>query len=262
MARNENVFTSNTSYLRLVDLKKLKFILFAIEKYCLKNKRNLDEISILEIGCGEGNITIPMAALGCHVTAFDINKDTIAQLRKKVQIKNLKNIYLSVSDGYTFNEEKKYDIVVASEVLEHLEFPLRLLANIEKKMCDEAYFVITIPNAYGPYELRNRIIGSKIYHSNTIRKLTNLTPYKKIPGKEHVQFYKKTQLIDIMVSFKFELIDFSKSDSLFSILWTSTLKPIKQLEMLDIKLADLLHYWLASGWFFLFERSRFNKSKS
>jgi len=252
----DDVFFSYTNYEQLVGLKKLKFIIAAIQNYVFKVNKNLDRLSVLEIGCGEGNITVPLASLGCLTRAFDINEKAVAQLRTKIKEKNFQNVIVSVDDGYTFDDGRQYDIVIASEVLEHLKDPNRLLANISRRMRRGSYFIVTVPNGFGPWELRNRLFGSSLYYSNTIRKMRGCPSFRKALGQEHLQFYRRSQLLHMLSRFSFSLIDFSNADSFFAALWIPISKPNKQLERIDINLADLLPYWCASGWLLLFEKNQ------
>ena len=251
---NEDIFLSYTNYDQLVGLKKLKFILSAIRKYFQEVNKNSNIISILEIGCGEGNITVPLGSLGYQIRAIDVNKQAVIQLEIKIKENDLQNIVTSVDDGYTFNDDKKYDIVIASEVLEHLEDPFRFLVNISKRMRKGSYFIVTIPNGFGPWELRNRIFLRSLYYSNYFRKVMGFSSSIEIPGKKHLQFFRKSELLNLISGLSFDLICFSNSDALFSILWTPLTKPIHLLEKIDIKLADSLPSWCASGWFLLFKK--------
>ena len=251
---NEDTFLSYTNYDQLVGLKKLKFILSTIQKYFQEVNKNSNMISILEIGCGEGNITVPLGSLGYQIRAIDVNQKAVIQLKIKIKENDFQNIMTSVSDGYTFDDGKKYDIVIASEVLEHLEDPFRFLTNISKRMRKGSYFIVTVPNGFGPWELRNRLFVRSLYYSNSIRKVMGFPSFRKILGKKHLQFFRKSELLHLISGFSFDLIGSSNSDAFFSVLWTPLSKPIQLLEKIDIRLADSLPSWCASGWFLLFRK--------
>lgn len=252
MKKSDWIFLSHTHYERLVELKKLEFIFSAIHKYVFQHEKDIDKLMILEVGCGEGGITVPLGSLGCHVRAFDINEKAVQSAKTKINEKEFQNVIVSVDDGCTFDDGKYYDVVIASEVLEHVQDPFRFIANISRRMRIGSYFIITVPNGFGPWELRNRIFMNKLDRCNVIRCMLGKKSYNKTPGAEHLQFYRKSQLLYMLSRFSFDLVDFSNSDSVFAAFWMPINKPNKLLEKIDIALADLLPYWCASGWYLLF----------
>jgi len=88
--------------------------------------------NMIEVGAGDGNI---LAVLNEHnfcpdMSAVEISESAIEQMKKK-QIKNLKNI--STFDGYKlpFND-KSFDLAICSHVIEHVEHPRILMAEIKR----------------------------------------------------------------------------------------------------------------------------------
>lgn len=255
-------FISATSYTTPVKIKKLRFIYSAIEKYVNTRGKEFEKLHILEVACGKGGITYPLVSLGCEVTAFDINENDVEFLQAQIDKRSVTSrsrVTVTVDNGYTFDDGKDYDIVVASEVFEHVLEPSRLAGNITRRMIEGSYLIVTTPNGYGPWELKNRIdIRSHLSKWNALRNLLGKSPYIKGTGGDHCQFYTKGRLLNLFSSFSLRLIGFAKSDAflpIFPQLRRSTL-----LGNIDINLADILPYWLASGWFFIFELQQSNKS--
>jgi SAM-dependent methyltransferase len=169
------------------------------------------------------------------------------------------NLSATVSNGYTFDDGKVYDIVVASEVFEHVLEPSRLAQNITRRMREGSDLVVTTPNGYGPWELKNRIdILTYLRRSNSLRRLLAKRPYIKGSGPDHCQFYTKRRLLELLSTFSLTLVDFAKSDSFLTIF--PLVRRNNLLGRLDTKLADILPYWLASGWHFVFRLQRSSKS--
>lgn len=251
-------FISATAYTGSGPMKKLRFIYSAIEKYANSRGKDLEKIQILEVGCGKGGITLPLASLGCKVTAFDIDKNVVEFLQKQLNKKAVGNVTILIDNGYTFNDGKEYDIVIASEVFEHVLDPSSFAGNIIRRMAIGSYLIVTTPNGYGPWELKNRIdIRTQLAKWNVLRRLFSRPPYIKVEGGDHCQFYTKGRLLNLFSTFSLQLIDFAKSD-----LFLPMITPLRKnmlLGNLDIKLADILPYWLASGWYFIFELQRSNK---
>lgn len=68
--------------------------------------------SVLEFGCGTGNITIPLAERGYEITAVDISEEMLTQADEKIREKGLRaQFYLG--DMASFKIEKSFDAVIA-----------------------------------------------------------------------------------------------------------------------------------------------------
>jgi len=74
------------------------------------------EHSILEVGCGIGNICIPLASLGYDVKAIDIDETSIGITARRNIFDNLRVQVLAVED----EDVAAYDAIILTEVLEHL----------------------------------------------------------------------------------------------------------------------------------------------
>lgn len=247
-----DIFISASHYTAPVDIKKLKFIFSAISNYANSKHKDLETLHILEVACGRGGITLPLASLQCQVKAFDINEKDVETLRAQASRAGIVNLDIRVDNAYTFDDGKTYDIVIASEVFEHVIEPSKLAANIVKRMKEGSFLIVTTPNGYGPWELKNCLdILTHLRKSNFLRRLLNKPPYIKGSGAHHCQFYTKVQLEKLFSEFSLSPVGFANSDSFLTIF--SPLRKSASLGNIDIKLADVLPHWMASGWYFVFE---------
>jgi 2-polyprenyl-6-hydroxyphenyl methylase/3-demethylubiquinone-9 3-methyltransferase len=80
----------------------------------------LDGINILDIGCGGGLISEPMARLGGKVTGIDASEKNIKIAKIHSEKNKLKINYLNKSPEQLKNE-KKFDIILNLEIVEHVE---------------------------------------------------------------------------------------------------------------------------------------------
>ena len=246
-------FMSNTHYTRVVDRKKLDFIFEAIMNYVDKSNTHLEDLSILEVGCEKGGITLPLTSMGCTIKAIDIDESSVDFLKKTIKEKNIENLVVEHRDAITLEEKDRYDIVIASEVFEHLIFPNQLSCKISGIAREGAYLIVTTPNGYGPWELKNRINPMMyIRRNNKIRKIFKKEPYIKGSGNNHCQYYTRKRLVEMFESDFFVLRKMSCSDSFITIF--KALSNNSLLSEIDVKMADMLPFWLASGWYFLFEK--------
>ena len=86
----------------------------------LKNNKPLKNLKILDIGCGGGLISEPMARLGAEVTGIDASSKNIEIAKIHSKKSNLNIKYLNCSPE-KMSDKNKFDIVLNLEVVEHVE---------------------------------------------------------------------------------------------------------------------------------------------
>ena len=126
---------------------RIEYILDQISKHFkldIKKKNLLTKLEILDIGCGGGLISEPMARLGANVTGIDAAEKNIkiAALHSK---KNDLNINYLNRSPEQMKEREKYDIILNLEIVEHvdnLELYLKSCHDLLKK--DGLMFTATI----------------------------------------------------------------------------------------------------------------------
>lgn len=72
--------------------------------------------SLLDIGCGGGILSLPLARLGAHVTGIDQDAAAIEEARRSDP-----HITYLCQDLLRTRTDVPFDIIIASEVLEHME---------------------------------------------------------------------------------------------------------------------------------------------
>ncbi|XP_044263714.1 ubiquinone biosynthesis O-methyltransferase, mitochondrial [Tribolium madens] len=78
-------------------------------------------LSILDVGCGGGILSEPLARIGANVTGLDANSDLIEKARFHSKNENLILKYICSSiEEYAVENIENHDAIVASEILEHV----------------------------------------------------------------------------------------------------------------------------------------------
>lgn len=98
---------------------------------------------VLEIGCGQGNFGKGLKLkYQCSVTGIEINED-----QAKVAAKNLDKVYASsVEEAIYKLRDKQFDLIVANDVLEHLQDPYEVIKKLSKKLARNGRIISSIPN--------------------------------------------------------------------------------------------------------------------
>ena len=131
-----------------------------IEHFKLKQTNSpLKGLNILDIGCGGGLLSEPITRLGAKVTAIDASKKNIQVAKFHAKKNNLKINYLC-SSPEKLNLNKKFDVVLNMEIVEHVEdlnFFIKKSSNLLKK--NGLMFIATLNKTFKSYVFA--IIGAE-----------------------------------------------------------------------------------------------------
>lgn len=103
---------------------------------------------ILDLGCGRGELAYALAKEGASVTAIDYSLDAIEIARDTFSGEGLAIDFIH-SDFFELEFAAEFDVVIASDVVEHLEAPLfdRLVAQVAEILKKDGKFIVhTAPN--------------------------------------------------------------------------------------------------------------------
>lgn len=97
----------------------------------------------LELGCGEGNLSLELAQNGLDVTAIDLSAERIDRAKSKAgQLTTASQVSFVVGDLNTITlEPQKFDCVVAHDSLHHILKLDRLLDEVQKTLKPEGRFI-------------------------------------------------------------------------------------------------------------------------
>lgn len=77
-------------------------------------------LDIIDIGCGGGLVCEPMTRLGGNVTGLDADENAIQVAQKHAKSSNLSINYQNRTSDDLASEDKKFDVVLALEIIEHV----------------------------------------------------------------------------------------------------------------------------------------------
>ena len=85
-----------------------------------RDEKILKGIKILDIGCGGGLLSEPMARLGAEVVGIDASKKNIDIAKLHAKKSNLKIKYFCASPE-NFKSDIKFDVILNMEIIEHVD---------------------------------------------------------------------------------------------------------------------------------------------
>ncbi|MCE9552048.1 MAG: methyltransferase domain-containing protein [Planctomycetes bacterium] len=246
-------YLAATPYTAPVEFKKLGYIYEAIEEQARLRGTSINELRILEVACGEGGITLPMASLGCPVRAFDLDSGAAELTQQRGVEKGFSNLTVTTDNGFTFYDGTQYDLVIVSEVINQVSEPDRFIENIARSMKEEALLIVTLPNGYGPWQVKNRVDPRNwLRKSNLLRAALGKRTYHSSRGVDSCHYFTRRRLVDLFKKHSLHLVNMANSDSFFAM--SSITRKNQRIGNLDVKLADALPFWAASGWYFSFRK--------
>jgi len=175
--------------------KKEEEIMFSFLKNILKKNKGAIGISILDIGCGSGKITKKIKALGCNVIGLDFSNEAV----KKAKEIGIDAKICNLDEGICENE-KKFDVVWAGDIIEHVFDPIGLLQESYRVLKENGNILITIPSDVGLIS-RIKILFGQSYQEPM---------YKSSGYYKHHTFFNR-RLINLMLNKAgFEIIELKK----------------------------------------------------
>lgn len=166
----------------------------------IKVKSLLDHINSsklmgLDVGCGEGHMISYLHSQKAleHLVAIDMDEERILYAKTHYPLCE----YLQVDANHLAFKEGTFDYIIATEILEHLPNPRKVMEEIKRVSNKDACIIISVPHE--PFFHLGNILRGK--HWKTMGK----TP-------SHVNFWNRSQ-------FKMFLLDFIELEREY---WIST----------------------------------------
>ena len=128
---------------------RIKYINRVVSKYNKVNKTDtLSKLKCLDIGCGGGLLSERLARLGASVTGIDVTKSSIetAKIHAFNSGLNINYINTDVSAFIKQDPRKNFDLIIASEVIEHLDNRNLFFKEVSKLLKNKGILILTTIN--------------------------------------------------------------------------------------------------------------------
>ena len=120
----------------------------------------LENLSVLDVGCGGGILSEPLCRMGGMVTGIDVTEKLINVANLHAQQGGLSIDYRHTSAETLAENGEQFDVVICSEVIEHVPNPQSLVSTLSKVLKPNGIlFISTINRTYKSYALA--IVGAE-----------------------------------------------------------------------------------------------------
>lgn len=230
--------------------KRLDFVTEIISEFQPKR--------ILDVGCGTGsNLTVPLAQRFPTINFIGIDSD-LSSINYANQINPVSNAQFFVQTA--FRDTGTFDLIIASEVIEHVEDPNAFLSLLRSLLAPDGKLILTLPNGLGPFEFASFV--------ETIMQLTGvyhlLRTFKRIlrPGisssvtadtlaiSPHINFFSYRQICSVITGNGFQIITYRPRTFLCGFGFDHLIRSQRMIAW-NTEIADCLSPKLASAWMFL-----------
>jgi cyclopropane fatty-acyl-phospholipid synthase-like methyltransferase len=149
--------------------------------------------TVLDIGCGAGPMSLFAASRGGVVKGVDLSEKAIAENRKAAVFHELENLTFECENFLDYADEAQYDVIMMTEVLEHLADDRGALEKIYQLLNTGGHLLMSVPSANAPLHRR----------------------YMKTHGKDHfdervghLRRYRPADILNLVCHSGFNLIEF------------------------------------------------------
>jgi len=110
------------------------------------SRRPLDGKTALDVGCGAGLLTEPLARLGAKVTGIDAAPELIAVAQEHAKASGLQIDY---GARELAEIEGQFDLITCMEVIEHVADPAAFVKSLARRLAPNGLLILSTPNATG-----------------------------------------------------------------------------------------------------------------
>ena len=105
---------------------------------------------ILDIGCGAGTLSFFIASLGNKIFGIDISSKAIRECLNSKNTLGLKKVNFAQMDFPNETPKNKFDAVLLTEVIEHLNDDKKAVASISKLLKKAGIMILSTPSRKAP----------------------------------------------------------------------------------------------------------------
>lgn len=138
----KTIDTDDTKYWNNPRIIRIFYTRYYLFKSIRRLIKKLELKSVLDIGCGPATKLIKFFHPLCQ-DIYGIDQEYI--IEKNIKLYGLKTFYTDDFENPKLDLQKKFDVIICTDVIEHLFNPNKLLEYIKKYCYENTYIIITTP---------------------------------------------------------------------------------------------------------------------
>ncbi len=153
---------------------------------CLMRERARPGAAVLDLGCGRGRLGAELRQLGYHVTG--VESETVAFAAAQAVLDEAINFDLTdfaAADAALGG--RRFDWIIAADVLEHLAEPLAALRHYRRFLADRGRIIISVPNVVVWY-IRLRILAGRFDYAGS-----------GVMDRRHLRFFTRRTIRQLVI---------------------------------------------------------------
>lgn len=160
------------------------------------------KLDILDAGCGQGRLAIPLAALGHTVEGIDMSSNAIQLAEKYAFEKNIGNIHFHTKDLEELeNISEKYDCILCTEVIYMIKNYNGVLSKLYSMLRKDGIMFIAFRDKY--YYLLDAIKNRRFADAKFI-----LSNQSGMLGGTYLNWHTHQEILQLLSQFRLRDIEF------------------------------------------------------
>ncbi|HEX3910545.1 MAG TPA: class I SAM-dependent methyltransferase [Solirubrobacteraceae bacterium] len=153
--------------------------------------RNVEPLRVLDVGCGEGQLTAAVAQAGFQVLGLDVAQEPLRRARERHPELELR---LVEPEGQWPLPDAGFDVVWAGETIEHVLDTAAWLSQVRRVLAPGGSLLLSTP-AHGPLTRLGLGLSARRFER------------RFDPRGDHLRFYTRRSLARLLEDFRFEQIE-------------------------------------------------------
>lgn len=140
---------------------RVEYLKSIFAKYIEPNKK-MEDIKLLDVGCGGGIISYEMSKLGIKPFGIDANESNVSIAQEHAQNNSYSAQFFHTTVEDYVNNGNKFDVILCLELIEHIINPQEFVSNLAKLLNKGGVIVISTLNRTAKSYLLAIVAAEKI----------------------------------------------------------------------------------------------------
>lgn len=153
----DTIYKSDSSARSKTSFLYRKLRRYELNRYELTCRMAPGGDSLLDIGCGDGELLLLLRNKYRELWGIDISKPRIDRILQRIETENYSNVHMKLGDvdqRISF-EDESFDTVTAVAVLEHIFNPYHVMRECRRLLRQDGTLIVMVPNvAYLPNRIK------------------------------------------------------------------------------------------------------------